>query len=146
MKKYFYIIIIIDLILTFYSCTSLHYANKRYCIATTGIEPFNVVDEVAVPVIGIDSLCSTMKYPEIAYRAGVEGRVLVEFTVNKDGDVVNEKVHLPNAIYILRGIGAGCDELVQTTILNTKFIPAKKKNKPVFSRMRMWFIFKVSCM
>jgi len=45
-----------------------------------------------------------LKYPSIARENGVEGRVTVEFVVERDGSVSD--------IQILRGIGAGCDEAV----------------------------------
>jgi TonB family protein len=47
-------------------------------------------------------LVSTIKYPEEARKNGVQGRVFVQYIVEKDGMVSNVKV--------LRGIGGGCDE------------------------------------
>ena len=47
-------------------------------------------------------LSQHMKYPAIAKEMGINGRVMVQFIVNKVGKVENAKV--------LRGIGGGCDE------------------------------------
>lgn len=47
-------------------------------------------------------LSSNLNYPVQAARAGVEGRVIVQFVVEKDGSIGNVKV--------LKGINFGCDE------------------------------------
>ena len=43
-----------------------------------------------------------LKYPGRAQEAGVQGKVVVNFVVGRDGKITNIK--------IVRGIGAGCDE------------------------------------
>jgi TonB family protein len=45
-----------------------------------------------------------LKYPDEAKKGKIEGKVFVQFIVEKDGRLSNVKV--------LRGIGAGCDEEV----------------------------------
>ncbi|MBN2236265.1 MAG: M56 family metallopeptidase [Bacteroidales bacterium] len=50
----------------------------------------------------IDYISSELKYPDQAKLDGVEGKVMVSFTVEKDGSISNTK--------IIKGIGAGCDE------------------------------------
>jgi TonB family protein len=45
---------------------------------------------------------STMKYPEEALKAGVEGTVYIGFVIEKDGSMTNMTVK--------RGIGSGCNE------------------------------------
>ncbi|MEE4259504.1 MAG: M56 family metallopeptidase [Bacteroidales bacterium] len=50
----------------------------------------------------IDYLGSNIKYPEQAKKDGIEGKVFVNFVIEKDGSVGETKV--------LRGIGGGCDE------------------------------------
>lgn len=47
-------------------------------------------------------LAAHVKYPEAAREAGVEGRVVVEFVVNEQGNISNARV--------VKGIGGGCDE------------------------------------
>ncbi len=68
-----------------------------------------------------------VRYPEAAKAAGLEGRVLVEFIVEKDGSLTDPKV--------LRSIGGGCDEealrLVRTM---PKWTPGK--NNGVLTRVR----------
>ena len=43
-----------------------------------------------------------IKYPTMAMRNGVEGKVFVQFTIKADGKI--------SEVSVLRGIGAGCDE------------------------------------
>jgi TonB family protein len=47
-------------------------------------------------------LKNALKYPPVAQRANIEGRVFLRFVVWKDGSIGN--------IEILKGIGFGCDE------------------------------------
>ena len=47
-------------------------------------------------------LAKNLKYPKQAQRMGVEGRVFIQFFVEKDGSTSN---HI-----VVKGIGAGCDE------------------------------------
>jgi len=46
-------------------------------------------------------IAKTLKYPEQARKMGIEGRVFIQFIVNKDGSASD--------FTVLRGIGAGCD-------------------------------------
>ncbi|MDQ3143052.1 MAG: energy transducer TonB [Bacteroidota bacterium] len=45
---------------------------------------------------------SNLKYPAIARENGIEGTVVVQFVVTKDGDI--------QKVTVARGIGGGCDE------------------------------------
>ncbi|MEQ9577833.1 MAG: energy transducer TonB [Marinoscillum sp.] len=78
-----------------------------------------------------------MKYPEEARRMGVEGRVYVQFVINKDGSV--------DAVNAVKGIGGGCDEEAVRVIANAPdFIPGKQEGEPVYVRMVMPVIFKLA--
>ncbi|MFM7488449.1 MAG: TonB family protein, partial [Cytophagales bacterium] len=59
-------------------------------------EVFSVVDEVAVPVLGIkgfyEQLSYALQYPENARKNGVEGKVYIEFVVQTNGTVTDAKV------------------------------------------------------
>lgn len=91
------------------------------------------------PVGGYDSfyaqLAKNLKYPRQAIRQGIDGKVFVEFIVDRNGKVVNLK--------IIKGIGAGCDEEAMRVIALTPWEPGKQRGKPVYVRMVMPVVFKV---
>lgn len=62
----------------------------------------------------------TVNYPEIAKKAGVEGVVVVRFTVDREGKVKD--------ITVLKGIGAGCDEEAARVVSLMKGWSAGKQN------------------
>ncbi|MBF9238415.1 energy transducer TonB [Hymenobacter sp. BT683] len=65
-----------------------------------------------------------VKYPSLALRNGVEGRVFVSFTVNPKGEVVN--------VAIVKGLGSGLDEETMRAINSLpRFIPGKQNGREV---------------
>ncbi|MEX2604992.1 MAG: energy transducer TonB [Gracilimonas sp.] len=70
---------------------------------------------------GEELLRQSVIYPESAQRAGIEGIVEVEFTVDENGRVVNPK--------IIRGIGWGCDKAVLNGIKLMRYKPGKINGK-----------------
>lgn len=91
-------------------------------------EVFVVVEEQAEFPGGMDSLYAyivkNLKYPEQAKEKGIQGRVFVQFVIEKDGSISNVK--------ILRGIGGGCEEAAVEMVKNMpKWKPGKQRGKPV---------------
>jgi periplasmic protein TonB len=77
-----------------------------------------------------------IKYPEIAKRAGVEGRVILTFIVSKDGSITN--------ISVLKGIGAGCDEeAVRVLGMMGKWSPGRQNGNPVRVAISIPIVFKL---
>ncbi|MCI5058307.1 MAG: energy transducer TonB [Flavobacteriales bacterium] len=68
-------------------------------------------------------LGKSIKYPQMAKEAGIQGTVYVSFTVRKKGNVSDIKV--------LRGIGGGCDEEAVRVIKGMCWHPGMQRNKPV---------------
>lgn len=62
-------------------------------------------------------------YPDKAQKAGIEGRVIVQFIVNEEGEVENPRV--------IRGIGGGCDEEAVRVAKLAKFEPGEQRGVPV---------------
>lgn len=63
-------------------------------------------------------------YPEIAKENGVQGRVMLQFTVNADGTVSNVKV--------LRGVDPSLDkEAVRVVSSSPKWTPGKQRDRAV---------------
>lgn len=82
-------------------------------------------------------IADNMKYPDLARRSGVEGRVYVQFVVNKDGSI--------DAVNVVKGIGAGCDEEAARVIAEApNFNPGKEGGEPVYVRMVLPIIFKLT--
>lgn len=103
-------------------------------------DPFTYVEEMPTFPTGQDELLAwisqNVQYPEIAKRAGVEGRVMVQFVVEKSGDITE--------ISVIKGIGAGCDEeAVRVCKMMPKWRPGKQNGKPVRVRMVIPFLFKL---
>ena len=67
---------------------------------------------------------SRLQYPEIAKENGVQGRVTLQFTVEKDGTVTKVKV--------LRGVDPSLDkEAVRVVSMSPKWKPGKQRDRAV---------------
>jgi len=84
---------------------------------------FVAVEQMPELVGGLAKLQSSIRYPSIARKAGIEGRVIVQFIVTEDGSVQNPRV--------IRGIGGGCDEEALRAVSEAKFIPGRQRGKAV---------------
>jgi protein TonB len=96
---------------------------------------FVAVEEMPGPIGGIKAIQEKIIYPEIAKRAGVEGKVYVLAFVNEQGEVTKAQ--------IIKGIGAGCDEAALDAVLKTKFTPGKQRGKAVKVQVSIPIIFKL---
>lgn len=99
-------------------------------------EYFMAVEEMPQLVGGMTALMKNLEYPELAIRAGIQGRVYVLAFVNEQGDVVRAEV--------LKGIGGGCDEAALAAVKKAKFIPGKQRGKPVKTRISIPVEFKLT--
>lgn len=95
---------------------------------------FVAVEEMPEPIGGIAAIQSKIVYPEIAKRAGIEGRVFVLAYVDETGKVTNAE--------ITKGIGSGCDEAARDAVMNTKFKPGVQRGKPVKVKITIPIVFK----
>ena len=78
-----------------------------------------------------------MTYPSQARRMGIEGRVFIQFVVDKDGSVTEVKA--------VKGIGAGCDEEAERVLKSSpKWTPGKQRGRSVKVRMVLPIIFKLN--
>lgn len=104
-------------------------------------EIFLVVEQTAVPKGGMEGFYkyvnSVIKYPAQARRMNIEGRVFVEFVVDKTGSVAD--------VVAVKGIGAGCDEEAIRVVKNSPpWSPGKQRGKPVKQRMVLPITFKLA--
>ncbi|MEX2405249.1 MAG: energy transducer TonB [Candidatus Paceibacterota bacterium] len=71
----------------------------------------------------------------MARKAGVEGRVIVQFIVNEQGQVTEPTV--------VQGIGAGCDEEAVRAVQTAQFTPGMQRGQPVKVRMSLPISFRL---
>lgn len=98
-------------------------------------EVYTVVDEMPEMIGGVSALYGEIKYPSAAIRSGIEGRVFIQFVVDKEGNVRDEKV--------LRDIGGGCGEAALDAVKEVKFTPGKKGGVAVNVQYSMPVTFKL---
>lgn len=99
-------------------------------------EYFVAVEDMPEPIGGMVAIHNNVIYPEIAKRAGVQGRVYVIAFVNDKGEVTRTEV--------AKGIGAGCDEAAMAAVRKARFIPGKQRGKPVNVRVSIPIRFQLT--
>ncbi|MFZ1288656.1 MAG: energy transducer TonB [Melioribacteraceae bacterium] len=95
--------------------------------------PFLWVEEMPEIIGGLSALQSKIIYPEIAQKAGIDGKVILQGTIDKSGNVCD--------IIVLKGIGAGCDEAAIEALKSVQFTPGKQRGKPVKVRISVPIVF-----
>ena len=89
---------------------------------------FQIVEEAASFPGGIGEcmkwLGKNIKYPTISQENGVQGRVIVQFVINRDGSIVDAKV--------VRGVDPYLDkEALRVVNMMPKWTPGKQRGKAV---------------
>ena len=84
----------------------------------------------------VNAIQKAVKYPPLALRNQVEGRIFVSFTVNPQGDVSDVKV--------VKGLGSGLDEeTIRAVKTLPKFIPGKQNGRAVSVSFTVPITFKI---
>ncbi len=96
---------------------------------------FVVVEQMPQLRGGLAALQRKVSYPEMARRAGIEGRVTVQFIVNEQGRVENPRV--------IRGIGGGCDEEALKAVQSARFTPGMQRGRPVRVQYSLPIVFRL---
>lgn len=99
-------------------------------------EIFVVVEEQPVLIGGLRALQEQIHYPEMARKAGIEGRVIVQFIVNENGDVINPTV--------VQGRHPMLDEEAVRVISLAKFTPGRQRGREVKVRIALPITFKLA--
>lgn len=94
---------------------------------------FVVVEEMPEIVGGLAAIQSQIKYPEIARKAGIEGRVIIQFVVDEEGNVVDPQV--------VRGLSGGLDAEAIRALQATRFKPGRQNGETVKVKMTLPFSF-----
>ncbi|MBX2895809.1 MAG: TonB family protein [Cyclobacteriaceae bacterium] len=96
-------------------------------------EPLIAPEVAPIPEGGFEGFYKfvgkNLKYPKRAQYANTQGKVFVEFIIDKNGQVTDMKV--------IKGIGGGCDEEAMRVLALTKWQPGRQRGKPVKVRMTL---------
>ena len=98
-------------------------------------EVFVVVEDKPELIGGLAGLQSQIEYPKLAQKAGIEGRVFIQFVVNENGDVINPTV--------IRGRHELLDSEALRVIRQAKFEPGRQRGKPVKVQLALPITFKL---
>ena len=103
-------------------------------------EIFTIVEDQPTPPGGMSAfykyVATNLRYPAQARRMGIEGKVFVQFVVDKDGALTD--------VQAIKGIGVGCDEEAVRVISKAKkWSPGKQRGRPVKVRMILPITFKL---
>ncbi|MEM7110307.1 MAG: TonB family protein [Bacteroidota bacterium] len=116
-------------------------ALEKVANATTEGEIFQIVDQPAMPQGGYEifyeHLKNNMTYPVQARKLGVEGKVYVQFVIDKSGTMTD--------ITVVKGIGAGCDaEAARVVGLPYEWSTPRQSGNPVNQRIILPITFSLS--
>jgi protein TonB len=98
-------------------------------------EVFVVVEDSPQLQGGLAALQNEVEYPEFAKKAGIEGRVFVQFVVDENGNVQNPKV--------TRGVHKLLNEEAIRAVKQMKFTPGRQRGKPVKVQMSLPVTFRL---
>lgn len=107
----------------------------KYPLQFDGTDYFISVEQMPEPIGGIGAIAKLVRYPEIAKRAGIEGRVYVKAFVNEQGEV--------DSVKLIKGIGVGCNESAMDAVKQTKFKPAMNDGQEVKAQVVVPILFKL---
>ena len=114
-----------------YSQTKNPHRNKESNDTTY----FIAVEQMPEPIGGIKAIQDNVRYPEIAKRAGIEGKIFVKAYIDENGNVTKTQV--------LKSLGAELDKAAEDAIRKTKFIPGVQDGKKVKVQVAVPIIFKL---
>ena len=113
-------------------------ARGNYMAANDTIIDENAIVEVQTQYPGCEAAIRTFihkntVYPQIALEKETQGEAVVEFCVKEDGTI--------GEVFMLKSLSPECDKALMDAVRKLKrFIPAKRKGKPV----PVWFKMSVS--
>lgn len=97
---------------------------------------FTAVEQEPQLIGGIQGLQQKVEYPTQCKRAGIEGRVFLNFVVDEQGNVSD--------VSVTRGIGEACDQAaVEALKQHAKFQPGRQRGKPVKVNYSLSILFRL---
>ena len=110
-------------------------AKSSSSATTDDGEVHMVVEDPPDLVGGMEALQKSVSYPLMAKEAGIEGRVIVRFVVDKSGDVTNPKV--------VRGVHRMLNEAALEAVKQQEFKPGQQDGAPVKVQMSVPVTFQL---
>ncbi|WP_338792437.1 energy transducer TonB [Bernardetia sp. MNP-M8] len=103
-------------------------------------EIFYIVEDPAIFEGGMDAfykyVAKSLNYPKQARRQGIEGKIFLQFVIDKDGSITDIKV--------AKGLGFGLDEEAKRVLSECpNWKPARQRGKIVKVRMSIPIMFKL---
>lgn len=95
----------------------------------------SIFDEPPYPIGGMQAFMNQLTYTEEARKYWIEGRIFVQADIDESGKVTSIKP--------INKLGYGLDDIAYKAIRNTKFKPAMKEGKPVYSTVMFPVVFKL---
>lgn len=84
---------------------------------------------------GLQALRKKLEYPSLAQKAGIEGRVLVQFVVDEEGNVTNPEV--------TRGVHELLNKAAVEAVKKLDCTSGKQRGRPVKVQMSMPVVFRL---
>jgi len=114
---------------------------KMALAASNTNEVFTITEAPATPIGGYKEfynyIATFLRYPAEARQLGVEGKVFVQFIVNKEGYLTD--------VQAVKGIGAGCDkEAVNIVSASPRWKPATQKGIAVNQKIVLPITFNIN--
>ena len=110
--------------------------SKDVSSSTTGDgEVYMVVEDQPELIGGMKALQQSIQYPHMAKKAGIKGRVIVQFVVDRNGDVTNPTV--------TKGVHKLLNEAALNAVKQQEFNPGRQDGEPVKVQMSLPVTFRL---
>jgi protein TonB len=115
----------------------IRYAALLFLLTTTlsaDVSDLLEGEQPPVPIGGYEALAANIEYPDMAYKAGMEGKILVKVWINEDGQVTSTEV--------LEGSSkTGMVEAACEGLKRTRFEPARQHGRPMATSILIPIVF-----
>jgi len=112
---------------------ALEQTNKASSKVNEELQP---IDEAPGPVGGLKALQKALVYPQLARKAGIEGRAILSVLIGKDGS--------PQSVKLLKSSGnESCDQAAIKAVKAVKWNPGLRDGKPVPAEIGIPIVFKL---
>jgi protein TonB len=97
---------------------------------------FVVVEDLPQLVGGYEALMKRVVYPQVALRAGIQGKVQLLAFVNERGGI--------DRVDVIRGLSGGLTEAAVEAVKQSSFTPGKQRGKPVKVKVALVVRFEIT--